>query len=281
MSIVEQKVFGPARNLIRLAPFYRAFQLVWAAILASVIFASPANAAPFPCSGSVYQVISGQLMIYDPISSSYQEVGANSGSNYNATGFNVLDGYAYGISGRNVIRIHSDGATETVYTLNSAPFDLPATTANAGDVDPSGNLWVKKTRNVYFRINLSDGSVTIFNITGSLLNNAADFVFMMNGSTPYLVAVENGNLGLIQIDTSTNTGFGTVSSISGSLPTGAYGAMWTDVDGRIFAFHNTTGNFYELANVFGTSPSGILAGTGVTTSANDGFSCANAADVTP
>lgn len=57
--------------------------------------ATPALAGPaFTCSGNIYQVQSGQLRIFDPITSTYQNVGAVQPA-YNATGYNVNDNYVY------------------------------------------------------------------------------------------------------------------------------------------------------------------------------------------
>ena len=87
---------------------------------------------PFVCDGNIYQVQSGQLRIFDPITSSYINVGPQNGS-YNATGFNVLDNYAYASQGDWLIRISSDGTIEQVHNIGFGSF--------SGDVDYSNNFY--------------------------------------------------------------------------------------------------------------------------------------------
>lgn len=77
-----------------------------------------AHAMPFSCSGDIFQVQSGQLRIFDPIISSYVNVGAPNGS-YNAVGYNILDNFAYGSQGNTVIRVAADGVLTTLYTGNA------------------------------------------------------------------------------------------------------------------------------------------------------------------
>ncbi len=129
----------------------------------------------FTCTGEIYQVQSGQLRIFDPISSSYQDVGSNQGS-YNATGYNILDNYAYGSQGSNIIRIGSDGSTEIAFSGISGSY--------SGDVDPYGNFWLRTSHNAYRRINLTTGVVTTFNMSGPG-GGPADVAFVESGGSKY------------------------------------------------------------------------------------------------
>jgi len=51
----------------------------------------------FECSNTLYQVISATLKKLDPLSGEYESIGTASAS-YNGAGFNVQDGYIYGIN---------------------------------------------------------------------------------------------------------------------------------------------------------------------------------------
>ena len=223
--------------------------------------AMPAFAAPFTCSGEIYQVQSGQLRVFSPITSSYVNVGAAQTA-YNATGFNTIDNYAYGSQGNNVIRIHSDGTVEVLYNVGFNSF--------AGDVDDTNGLYLRRSATQYSRVNLSTGVVTTVNITGTTVSGA-DIVFVRNGGVPYLVVVTTTTLGIINL----NTNISTTKAIAG-LPSGGFGATWTDFNGRVFAFNNNTGQIFELFNIFGATPTASLAGQGDPSSSNDGFSCPNA-----
>ena len=113
-----------------------------------------AEAAPFSCTGDIYQVQSGQLRIFDPITSTYTNVGAPNGS-YNATGYNVLDNYAYGSQGNRIIRIEDDGSITTLFNVGFSSF--------AGDVDYNNTLWLRRSASRYSGVNLATGAVTTIN----------------------------------------------------------------------------------------------------------------------
>jgi uncharacterized repeat protein (TIGR01451 family) len=230
--------------------------------LVAAISATPAIAGPFVCSGEIYQVQSGQLRVFDPISSSYVDVGPQNGS-YNATGYNVLDNYGYGSQGNNVIRIHGDGTIETVYNVGFSSF--------AGDVDDSNNLWLRRSGSSYSRVNLATGAVDTFSITGQTVSGA-DIVFVRDSAgVPHLIVVSSTRIGVINLNTFVSVRY----NISG-LASGGYGATWTDFNGRIFTFNNSTGRIYELFDVFSGSPTAEFAAQGDPSGNNDGFSCPNA-----
>lgn len=231
------------------------------AAMGALMTATPAFAQAFTCSGDIYQVQSGQLRIFDPISSTYVNVGTVNGS-YNATGFNTLDNFAYGSQGNNIIRIAGDGTIQTIFNVGFNSF--------AGDVDDSNGLYLRRSASQYSRINLADGSVSTVDISGQTVG-AADIVFVRRGGVPYLIAISATRIGIINLNTNSSVR----RSISG-LPGGSYGASWTDLNGRVFAFNNTTGQIYEFFDLFTATPSATLVGQGEPSNSNDGFSCPNA-----
>tara|TARA_R110000787_G_scaffold280905_1_gene391910 strand:+ start:16700 stop:19708 length:3009 start_codon:yes stop_codon:yes gene_type:complete len=247
---IEQPILGKLSSLLKVA-----------AGIGLLAISAPAMAAPFSCSGDIYQVQSGQLRIFDPLVSAYVDVGTNQGS-YNATGYNINDNFAYGSQGNNVIRIHADGTAQTLYNVGFSSF--------AGDVDDSNGLWLRRSASQYSRVNLTDGSVATSNFTGNTVSGA-DAVWIRNGGIPYLVMVTTNNIGVVNL----NTNVSERKSISG-LPGGGFGATWSDFNGRIFTFNNGNGGIYELFNIFGASPSAVLAAQGDPSNNNDGFSCPQA-----
>ncbi len=230
----------------------------------AITIANPAyaQATPFVCDGNIYQVASGQLRVYDPLTSTYTDVGTAQGS-YNAVGYNVLDNFAYGILGGTLVRIRSDGSVETLFPGIGG--------SSSGDMDDVGNLWVR-TSNIreYNRINVTTGAVTTVSFTGPIDGNS-DFIFIRQGGVPFIVAVHSGTIQRLNLDTNVAE----IISASG-LPGGGYGAQWTDSTGRIFAFRNADGSVYEIFDAFSATPSAVLVGTGVGNSSNDGFSCPTA-----
>ena len=229
-------------------------------------------AMPFACTGEIYQVQGSQLRIYDPITSTYLDVGAPTVP-YNATGFNTLDNFAYGVrvggpGAGNVIRINNDGTIQTVFSI-SVP-------SNSGDVDDNNGLYLRLNTSAdplrsYARVDLATGDVTNFTVTGSVIGTG-DLVFIRNGGVPFLVAFTTGNAMLINLDTNVAE----TRTVAG-LPGLANGASWTDANGRIFAFDNNTGDIFEIFDLFTATPSAAFAGQGDPSQSNDGFSCPQAA----
>lgn len=238
--------------------------MLFVAGASAISMTAPAHAqvTPFTCSGEIYQVQSGQLRVFNPIISQYEDVGTNQGS-YNATGYNVQDNFAYGSQGNNVIRIGANGDTEVAFDIGTGSF--------AGDVDDSNNYWLRgNSQNQLRRINLATGALTVFDVTG-ITNGGADFMFIRDGGIPHLLVVGNGRVGIINL----NTFVSTRPNVSG-LPGGGYGAQWTDFNGRVFAFRNSDGRIYELFNIFSSNPSAVIAAQGDPSGNNDGFSCPDA-----
>jgi Bacterial Ig domain len=237
---------------------YRLFSFI---IFVFFTFSSVAYAGPFTCSGDVYQVQSGQLKIFNPTTSTYVNIGPLQTA-YNAAGFNTLDNYAYGIQGVNLIRIHSDGTINVIANIGFG--------SNAGDMDLSNRLWVKST-------NTGTQLKSIDVITGAIINtvtlstafNTSDLVVYASSN----VAILANGTNIARVDLS--TGATTILAVSG-LPTDSFGAMWRDSTGRLFVFGNASGKIYEIFNYLGSSPSAVLAATGIASSNNDGFSCPNA-----
>lgn len=236
------------------------FRITFLAIGAMWVLAPTANAGPFTCDGEIYQVQSGQLRIFDPLVSAYVDVGSNQGS-YNATGFNTQDNFAYGSQGQNIIRIHSDGSTEVVQT--------PGFSSYAGDVDYNNTLWLRRTSTRFIGVNLTTGSQTILDITGTY-GNAADFAYFEDaGGQGYFVAPSPGRISVVNA----KTGFSVRKTVPGLPTSGGFGATWTDFNGRVFTFHNSTGQIFEIFDIFTASPSATLAAQGDPSGNNDGFSC--------
>ncbi len=237
-------------------------------LLAQLFVVIDAYGAPFTCSGDVYQVQSGQLKIFDPLTSTYVNIGSPT-TGYNATGFNALDNYAYGTQSTNLIRINSDGTTNTLFTIGAA-------TSNSADMDASNNLVYRGNASgpttSLKKINISTGVIQSFTITGGSIT-ANDMVWRSFAGIEYMFGFTSlGQLERINLSTNALT----LVSVSG-LPTATgYGATWTDSAGRIFTFSNGTGIIYEVKNYLTASPTAVQVATGTPSSSNDGFSCPGA-----
>ncbi|WP_143437571.1 DUF4347 domain-containing protein, partial [Hydrocoleum sp. CS-953] len=252
--------------------------------------------APFEEQPYFYQVISGQLRIFNPLTNNYESVGVAHPDGYNATGFNTLndDNFIYGIEGGstsksgNVVRIHSDGTVEDLLiggaTVTVNEFPEPGDpNLNSGDVDDQGNLWVRTGDTELTRINLTTGAQVRFSLSGDgsgkslarvadLIYNTSDQKFYGIDNNANLYVIDNFNItdaingiGTLDIDVSTNQIVG--------LPTGRdYGAVWIDEDFDLYASRNNREELYRIKDFTGTSPEAILVANSEATGNNDGMS---------
>ena len=245
------------RKLTPKTSFKPLFRVTSAAVI--LAFSSNAYAGPFECDGDIFQVQSGQLRIFDTALSSYVDVGVPQGA-YNAVGFNTLDNFAYGAQGTNVIRIHADGTIENVLSSGFNSF--------SGDVDDNNTLWLRRAANRYIGIDLATGAQTDITFTGNI-QNVADVAYFEVGGDRLLIGFGNGIAGIFNLDD------GTANRIAvPGLPTnGAFGATWTDFNGRLFTFHNNTGQIFEVFDITSAAPSSVLVAQGDPSNSNDGFSC--------
>ncbi|WP_341366788.1 Ig-like domain-containing protein [Yoonia sp. BS5-3] len=229
------------------------------------VWSSPVSAQStlptFDCSGpgEIYQVQSGQLRIFDPLTSSYQNVGSNQGS-YNATGYNILDDYAYGSQGSNIIRIGSDGSTEVAFSGIAFSY--------SGDVDNANNYWLRTNHTTYRRIDLATGVVTNVSFAGPN-GGPADIAFLQFGGDDYLIGFSSSTMYRYNITDSTKENI----PITGGLPGGGFGATWTDLNGRLFTFNNNTGEIWEIFDYDTGSPFAEFVAQADASGNNDGFSC--------
>ena len=197
----------------------------------------------------------------------------NPGVYTNAIGFNVQDGFMYGIHAGNgtVYRIKSDGTFDDLGNPPNAPRSF------AGDVDGNGTYYILNTsdnpdrRKRLYRINVT-GLATATDVPGfitlSRAVSVADFAF--NPIDGKIYGLEGRNV--VQIDPVTGTvvNFTTVStpSISGA------GATYFDGFGNFYAYNNGSGNLVKFILDLGAqSATGALFATGGRVSLNDGAAC--------
>ncbi|MGD1701926.1 DUF4347 domain-containing protein, partial [Dapis sp. BLCC M229] len=230
---------------------------------------------PFEDQPYFFQVIAGQLNVFNPKTLSYIAVGETYAPGYNAAGFNRQDNFIYGIEGVNgaledsgdVIRIHSDGTVDNLSITVTGTVQL-----NSGDVDDDNNLWVRTGNTQLTRINLETGDQTPFNLSGPSLLNVVDIIYNDNDNDEgrkFYGADSNGNIYTIDPFGGTIT-----ASQAVDLPEGnAYGAAWTDKERNLFLSRNNTGELYRINDYTTTNPTAELINTvDDPTNRNDGMS---------
>ncbi len=247
---------------------------------------------PFTCTPAFYQIRNGnQLAVYDPMTGNLNNIGPpNIGCN--AAGYNLQDNYVYAIHDlgnqpfHSLLRIDATGAAPTVANLQFPVGINP----NSGDCDASGNWYLTHLNDMYrvdiaaavaaYPAQYSPQTITLSFPDGPVSGNN-DAAFNANNGKFYTI---DGYTGFLAVLTFTGPTTATVSRVPMSGPitlltTGAgFGSMWCDANGDLFAFHNTTGEYYKINIATGAS---LLVTTGQAQAFNDGFSCATAANPLP
>lgn len=216
-----------------------------------------------PGQAKLYQVIDGQLKVFDPSSNEYQDAGDPTGLGLNAIGFNVEDDLIYGIAKQkgvdalgnpvdvpDLVMMDAEG---NAYRIGDAPYaDF------VGDFDDSGNLWTfQNGLNRVTKIDVDnldangDPISTSFDLPNSLFGGKI-YDIAYNAADNCFYAVEapgkNGGDGAVhKIDLSDVEAGGEPSvtslPITGTLfegemetgmPRGAYGAVFLDGDGNLY-----------------------------------------------
>ncbi len=229
----------------------------------------------FDCDeGNFYQVISGSLKAYDPITGSYSEA-LHTYSTYNAGGYNVEDNYLYAIKkeGKHLLRIGKD----QIIDLGAL---APAGTTvfgggYAADVDLDGNLWVFQNgnkRDFHKITNLKDydgNSSPVFEVVTANVaspSTCADIAYI-NGA---FYGGSRGNL--YKWDLSSGTPVFSSKAVA-NLPRSTFGAAYADSNNRLYLSDNS-GGIYLIDDYESENPTATLLNLTETTNSNDGFKCA-------
>ena len=194
-------------------------------------------------------------------------IGQEPNVEYNAIGFNVQDGFIYGISPQGsppiVYRIFSDGTTDPLGTPTGFPNIVDPRFAFAGDIDGNGIYYVYVTVNGpapadqpnFFAINLATNTV----VSSQTLvgTNFADISF--NPVDGQLYAFDTTLRQMAQINPTT----GAVTYFGAQNPPGirtdtAVGASFFDAFGNFFAYESNgpqgVGNVLVIPNLSPANP---------------------------
>lgn len=242
----------------------------WTLLATCVAFGwSAPLAAQFPCDSTVYMVQNDQLsrvIVTSPLG--LENIGPPAGSQYNAVGYNIVDGYIWGWDrgADELMRVDETG-TVTRFGVPADPSPLPTVGYFAGDVDPLGRLYVQNpiSRSTLYRVDLTSPTFPWETITLDASPLVADFAYNPRNGLLY----GTGNGVLWEIDPSD----GTTATIALSGDPGAgsgTGAAWFDPFGNLFVYRNFPGAVFRIDTGTGVT---VLLGTAPTVSLNDGTRC--------
>lgn len=224
----------------------------------------PIDVAAFaPGQTKLYQVIDGQLKVFDPASETYEDAGPPTGFKINAIGFNTEDDMIYGIakssgtdalgnpiSRSDLVMMDAEG---NAYRVGDTPV-----VDYVGDFDAHGNLWTFHTSlNRVTKIDVDNldenGDPIAINYdlpddfmqgrTYDIAYNAEEDVFYAieppstNGGNGTVHRIDLSNLeegGEPQITSVEISGTLFEGEMSAGMPKGAYGAVFFDGDGNLY-----------------------------------------------
>ncbi len=231
----------------------------------------------FACVEGLYQVLSGQLNIFDPAALTYTPIGPTNPS-YNGTGYNIKDGYIYGQRDnegeRELLKIRNDGTIEVLGIVTGGT-EFASWKA---DFDGNGNLVIYQNQKLYYidvaqTAPFSFTTVNLTNTTGTSWPNNADIVYNYVYGKFYLMT-SGRELWEIDETAATITMIADLDTeLSGS--TGGFGAAWADGNGMLYFFNNSSGNisYVELSVAGDTVVEAGLLVTSTPNGSNDGMSC--------
>ena len=228
----------------------------------------------FDCNSDLYQVVNGKdLMRLDPSTGVYTPVGSSSIS-YNGAGFNVEDGYIYGIGfGTVLVRVDNAGQATDLGSISNF-----SALTYSGDLDTLGNWYSFRKVSGSWLMNSIDVSSTppvavehaVTELSGAAnASNCADISY--NAITEKFYGMSGGLL--TEFDPFNQT-VKVVGDYSSEAPSGAYGAVWADNEGNSYFFNNNTGDIYRASfDADGTILSFGFTATSAPNGSNDGMNC--------
>ncbi|MGB0847190.1 MAG: DUF6923 family protein, partial [Thiolinea sp.] len=221
---------------------------------------------PLSCDTTLYQShTNNALRRLDFDNGDYVVVNDDNANVYpNGVGYNRLDHYAYAIKNGMLIRIGANGATEEAGAITGAAID----DETAGDMDASGNLWTGTadgSGNIY-RINVTTRVATLLNFPGSGGTSGGDYIYFADK----LYQVGSGVLTTWDLTAGTRS----QKNLTGPLAlAGTFGALWIDIQGRIYGHNNADDAIYQIVDYDTAAPRAVLIANVATIGTNDGFNC--------
>jgi protocatechuate 3,4-dioxygenase beta subunit len=220
-------------------------------------------------SGALYQIHGidgnrGQLSEVDLVNRTFSDVGSSAGFNINATAFRTADGLIYGLrrDTNELVRIGANGGNETLGKVAG----MPSSGSYSGDFAEDGLLYMRNGSS-FFGINVDELAVENVVTAKENVNRTYDIAWNPKTGLHYTIRRAGAKSEFISIDLRQGANAGEVSVINDNLqPSGTYGALFSDANGRILAANNR-GGLYEIDLNSGEA---TFAGYSPRASSNDG-----------
>ena len=229
----------------------------------------------YVCTNTLYQVISSSLKKLDPVSGTYVNVG-DAPANYNGAGYNVQDGYIYGIrsatDGMHLWKVDASGAVDDLGLVEGF-----SGRSYVGDFDEHGHLYTYQSG--------SSAYLSYIDVDADQIRSIKQQITSLSGTTPASADITYNPIfkKFFGLDARNTLFFldpiSLTSEILGDFSaqidvTGSFGAAWSDIEGSSYFANNKTGKIFKFVfDSDGTVLSVTHVSTGQPTNSNDGMGC--------
>jgi len=204
------------------------------------------SAAPFDCNSQMYLLQNANTGLYNVVTSTnpftFPIIGSPAGYQYNASGFNPIDGYIYAMKtfSNDLLKIDASGVITDMGAITGLPAvtTTPPTNYNSGEIDNLGNYYIKLAgaNSTLYKVNISTQTATTIGLSQS--TNPSDLAYNVTTGLLYGVGTD-GRLFSI------NPANGNVTFIGTSPGAATFGALFGSSTGEIYGINNL-GDFFQF-----------------------------------
>ena len=226
------------------------------------------NPKPFQCDLKHYISIQNNLHIlgYDDFDSDQV---LQQPYHINAIGYNIQDGYIYGIKQgtTNLVKVERSGNYVDLGAVDGLPQSASGTFI--GDFDENGNFFIiQPDKKKMFNIDVENNVV----LEEKTLNSsfpASDFGYSIENGKMYGL----NNTHVIEFDLNTLESKLTPVSNSGISGYASFGSVWIDQYENLYAYSNNSGKVFRIDDFKGQNPEAVEVKDIGYTGASDGTAC--------
>ena len=199
---------------------------------------------PFNCDNQMYLLQNANTGLYNVVTStnpfSFPIIGSAAGYQYNASGFNPIDGYIYAMKtfSNDLLRIDASGVITDMGAITGLPAVTGTTNYNSGEIDNLGNYYIKPVgaNSTLYKVNISTQTATAIVLNQSTI--PSDLAYSVPTGLLYGVGTD-GRLFSI------NPANGNVTFIGTSPGAATFGALFGSSTGEIYGINNL-GDFFQF-----------------------------------
>lgn len=226
---------------------------------------------PFDCDSQMYLIQNTNTGLYNILTSTnpftFPIIGSAAGYQYNASGFNPVDGYIYAMKtfSNNLLRIDPSGTVTDMGPVTGLPAATGTTNYNSGELDHLGNYYIKASgaNSTLYKVNINTQTATAIALSQS--SRPSDLAYSVTTGLLYGVDFDGRLLTI-------NPSSGVVTFIGTSPGAATFGALFASSTGPIYGIDNA-GGFFQFNLLTGAR---TLVSDAPLSGNNDGAHCVTA-----